>query len=146
MELFRSGKGKCGQSQLSSSCAFFITPLCCPILFLHVFEALELHLVILELFLDLGCPIEKLSCCTMDLSFDVKLVTLDSECRSLSFGQDESLLGHVLLDLLHGDVDVGDAVRLAELVQVLRQAGEASLNLKDVQKSLTADLTGVRSE
>ena len=72
----------------------------------------------LELLLELGCPIEKLSGHTMYLALHIELVALDLQYSVLAFAsliQDETLLGHVHFDLFKGDVSVLHIVRRAEL-------------------------------
>lgn len=79
----------------------------------------------------------------MDFAFDVELVALDLERGSLCFGQDQSLLGHVLFNLLKGNVGVCDVVGLAKLGQTLRLASQTRLNFVHVEECLSADFAGV---
>ena len=85
----------------------------------------------------------------MYLALDIELVALDLQYRILAFArlvQDKALLGHVHFDLFKGDVSILYIIRLAELRQVLRLSRQSCLDLEDVEKGLTADLSGVRAE
>ena len=85
----------------------------------------------------------------MYLALDIELVALDLQYGVLAFArlvQDETLLGHVHFDLFKGDVSVLYIVRRAEFRQVLGLSRQSCLDLEDVEKGLTADLSGMRAE
>ena len=73
-----------------------------------LFEIGELSLMGRESFLQLSRSLQELAGCTVDLSLHVKFVALDLQDRWLRVAilgtlcQDETLLGHVLLNLLDG--------------------------------------------
>ena len=102
-----------------------------------------------ELRLELGCPIHELSGHTVNLALHVVLVTLDLQYRVFSLSslsQNESLLGHVLLDLFKGNLWEAYIVSRAELRQARWLSCESCLDFEDVQKGLSSDLTSMRSQ
>ena len=88
----------------------------------------------------------------MDLAFNIKLVAFDLKDSAFSvaidrrFRQDEALLSHVLLDFLKSDLRESDLVSLTELGQALRLSRQTRLDFKHVEKGLSSDLAGVRTE
>ena len=102
-----------------------------------------------ELCLKLGRPIEEISRGAVDLALDVGLIALDLNHRasvSSRLGKDHTELSHVLLDFDVSDIGVRDVVGSAEIRQALGLASQTCLNLKDVEKGLAADLTGMRAK
>ena len=101
----------------------------------------------LKLLLDLSRSIEELCRHVVDLALDVKLVAFDLDNRPVALSNnDQALSGQVLIDFFDSLIKVGNVDLLNKLGQVHGLARQSGLHLKDVQKGLSADFRGVRSQ
>ena len=87
---------------------------------------------------------EELSGGSLDLTFDVELISLNQNVTSFDRCED-TLIDKVLNDLLKCVLDA-NFVLDAELIHIFSLALESRLDLVDVEKSLFLNLTGMRSQ
>ena len=69
----------------------------------------------------------------MNLALNVKLVALDLKYSAICLSQEQTLLGHVLLDLLKSDFRVSHIVCLTVLCQIRRLTSQTGLHLINIE-------------